>query len=45
MALLSVGGIVAPDAKNLNPENIADKAWELYKQPKSGWKREMEIHE
>jgi hypothetical protein len=45
VALLSVGGIVSPDAKNLSPENIADKAWELYKQKKGSWKREMEIHE
>lgn len=45
VALLSVGGIVAPEAKNLSPENIADKAWELYKQPKDNWSRETEIHE
>lgn len=45
IALLSVGGIVSPDAKNLNPENIADKAWQLYKQPKNDWQRETEIHE
>lgn len=45
IALLSVGGVVAPDSKNLSPHNIADKAWELYKQPKSQWARESEIHE
>lgn len=45
VALLSVGGVVAPDKKNLSPENIADKCWELYKQPRGDWKREMEIHE
>ena len=45
VALLSVGGVVSPEAKNLSPENIADKCWELYKQPKANWKREMEIHE
>lgn len=45
VALLSIGGVVSPDAKNLNPENIADKAWELYKQPKGKWEREMEVHE
>lgn len=45
IALLSVGGVVAPGKKNLSPENIADKAWELYKQPKEKWAREMEIHE
>lgn len=45
IALLSVGGVVAPEKKNLSPENIADKCWELYKQPKEKWSREMEIHE
>lgn len=45
IALLSVGGVVAPDKKNLSPDNIADKAWDLYKQPKSAWARETEIHE
>lgn len=45
IALLSIGGVVSPDAKNLSPENIADKAWELYKQPKGKWEKEMEIHE
>ena len=45
IALLSVGGIVSPEAKNLSPENIANKCWELYKQPKESWNREMEIHE
>lgn len=45
IALLSIGGVVAPDAKNLSPENIADRAWELYKQPKAKWEREMEVHE
>ena len=45
VALLSIGGVVSPEAKNLSPENIADRCWELYKQPKASWKREMEIHE
>ncbi|KAK3700323.1 hypothetical protein LTR37_016027 [Vermiconidia calcicola] len=45
IALLSVGGVVAPEKKNLSPENIADKAWELYKQPSQKWQREMEIHD
>lgn len=45
VALLSVGGIVHPDKKNLSPENIAHRCWELYKQPRDGWKREQEIHE
>jgi hypothetical protein len=45
VALLSVGGIVSPDKKNLSPENIADRAWSLYSQKKGDWKREEEIHE
>ena len=45
IGLVSVGGVVSPDAKNLNPENIAEKAYELYKQPKGKWAREIEIHE
>ena len=45
VALLSVGGVVSPDAKNLSPENIAGKAWQLYKQPKDKWEREMSIDE
>lgn len=40
VALLSIGGVVSSDAKNLSPENIADKAWELYKQPKGQWERD-----
>ena len=45
IALLKVGGVVSPEAKNLSPENIANKCWELYKQPKNDWKAEMDIHE
>ena len=45
VALLSVGGVVDPKAKNLSPENIADKCWALYKQPKDKWEREIEIDE
>lgn len=45
IALLSVGGVVAPDKENLSPANIANKCWELYKQPKDKWQRETEIHE
>lgn len=45
VALLSVGGIVAPDKEILSPANIADQAWALYKQPKSQWKFEIEIAE
>jgi NAD(P)-dependent dehydrogenase (short-subunit alcohol dehydrogenase family) len=29
IALLSVGGVVSPEKKNLSPSNIADKCWEL----------------
>lgn len=45
IALVSVGGIVSPDAKNLNPENVAEQAYTLYKQPRGSWEREVEIHE
>lgn len=45
VGLLSIGGVVSPDAKNLSPENIADRAWAWYKQPKGHWEREEEIHE
>jgi len=45
IALLSVGGIVSPEKKNLSPDNIAGQAWELYKQPRSKWQMELEIPE
>lgn len=45
IALLSVGGIVAPDKKNTSPEAIAMRAYNMYKQPKAEWQREEEIHE
>lgn len=45
VGLLSVGGVVSPDAPNLNPDNIAEKAYVLYKQRKGEWEREIEIHE
>lgn len=45
IGLISVGGVVSPEAKNLSPENISEKAYELYKQPKGKWEREVEIHE
>ena len=45
IALLSIGGVVSTDAKNLHPENIAEKAYDLYKQPRDKWEREMEVHE
>ncbi|PPJ55986.1 hypothetical protein CBER1_03585 [Cercospora berteroae] len=34
VALLSVGGVVSPDAKNWSPDNIANKACLLYQQPR-----------
>ena len=45
IALLSVGGVVSPEAKKLSPANIADEAWALYKQPKAKWEREVELAE
>ena len=45
IGLVSVGGVVSPDAKNLKPENIAEQAYKLYKQPRGSWEREVEIHE
>lgn len=45
IGLLSVGGVVGPDKGNLSPANIANKCWELYKQPRESWQREMEIDE
>ena len=44
IGLVSVGGVVSPDAKNLNPENIAEQAYKLYMQPRASWEREVEIH-
>jgi len=43
IALMSVGGVVSPDAKGLSPENIADRCWGLYQQPREKWEREIEI--
>lgn len=44
-ALLSVGGVVSSEKKALNPENIAEQAWQMYKQPKDKWTREVEVFE
>jgi hypothetical protein len=44
-ALVSVGGQVAPDNKELNPGNIAKKTWSLFNQPRDSWKLEVEIME
>ncbi|KAF2773873.1 NAD(P)-binding protein [Teratosphaeria nubilosa] len=40
VALVSVGGVVSPE-KNLSPENIAQSVWELYKQERGKWEREV----
>ncbi|KAH9843306.1 short-chain alcohol dehydrogenase [Teratosphaeria destructans] len=40
VALVSVGGVVSPE-KRLSPENIAQSVWELYKQKRGGWEREV----
>lgn len=45
IALLSVGGVVSPDAKGLSPDSIADECWALYKQPRDKWEREVEIYD
>jgi hypothetical protein len=45
IALLSVGGVVAPGKKNTSPEEIGRRCWGLYKQKKGEWEREEEIHE
>lgn len=43
VALLSVGGVVDPKKKVLSPENIAERCWELFKQPRGRWEREEEV--
>ncbi|KAI7202944.1 hypothetical protein D0869_12126 [Hortaea werneckii] len=45
VALLSIGGVVSPEAKNLSPVKIAEKAWQLYQQKRGNWEREVEIPE
>lgn len=45
VALLSIGGVVSPEAKNLSPLKIAEKAWQLYQQKRGNWEREIEIPE
>ena len=36
---------IKSDDGNLSPDNIADKTWELYQQPRDKWQREIEINE
>jgi hypothetical protein len=43
IGLVSVGGVVDPDKKNLSPDNIAEQAYALYRQPRDKWEREIEI--
>lgn len=45
IALVTVGGAVAPENKNLNPKNIAGQAWKLFDQEKDAWGWETEILE
>ena len=43
IAVISVGGIVSPEAKTLTPKNIAEKIWGLFKQAKTEWIWDLEI--
>jgi hypothetical protein len=43
--LISVGGVVAPENKELNAVNIAKKTWGLFDQSREGWDLEVEIME
>jgi hypothetical protein len=45
IALVSVGGIVGVEKKNLNPRFIAERAWDLFAQEKANWRLEVEIWE
>lgn len=45
IALALVGGFVRPEARNLNPENIAKVMWTIYAQDAADWSREYEILE
>lgn len=45
VALVTVGGAVAPENKSLNPRNIADQTWEPFDQEKDAWSWETEILE
>ena len=41
VALVTVGGPVAPEEKVNNPPNIATKFWDLYQQKKGSWEFEV----
>jgi hypothetical protein len=43
--LISVGGQVSPESKDLSPDNIAKKTWGLFDQLKEDWGLEVEIME
>jgi hypothetical protein len=45
IALVTVGGAVAPEDESLNPRNIADQAWGPFDQEKYTWSWETEILE
>lgn len=45
IALALVGGVVSPEAPNLNPENIAKIMWTMYAQDGAEWSKEYEIFE
>ena len=41
VAMVTVGGVVSPEEKLNNPDNIATKFWELYQQKEDNWAFEM----
>jgi len=45
VGLITVGGVVAPENKYLNPTYIAEKTWEFFDQKKEARKLEVEIVE
>jgi len=45
IALALAGWFVSPEARNLNPENIAKIMWTMYAQDAANWSREYEILE
>lgn len=45
VGLVTVCGVVDPEKKQLNPEFIADRAWDLFNQPKEQQDFEVIIKE
>ena len=45
ITLALVGGFVSPEARNLNPKNIAKIMWTMYAQDAADWSKEYEILE